>query len=283
MNFLLSKIIKSSSQALKFIFILLLLGAALAPFWWLFVTSCRADGVYGSGWNVLWPQIWTGEYYQRLLGAQDQLPMLHFFFNTLVYCAFGVILEVSLSALAAYPLARLQFKGKGLVVFILMATLALPSQANIIINFATIRSLGLYDTMAGVILPGAVSVFAILLCRQAFLSIPQELEDAARLDGCNEWEIFRHVCLPLTLPTQATVALFAFTANWNAFLWPLVVLKSDSHYPLSVGLAYLSSSFDSDFRVVAAGSVAATLPLILLFLAIQKHFIKGITAGAVKS
>ncbi len=279
----LSKIAQLSGRTLKLFFIALLLCAALAPFWWLFVTSCRADGVYGNGWSLLWPQTWTIDYYKRLLSAQNQLPMLRFFLNTVIYCIFGVALEVSLSALAAYPLARLQFKGKGPVLFILMATLALPSQANTIINFATIRSLGLYDTMAGVILPGAVSVFAVLLCRQAFLSIPQELEDAARLDGCNEWEIFRHVCLPLTLPTQATVALFAFTANWNAFLWPLVVLKTDSHYPLSVGLAYLSSSFDSDFRVVAAGSVAATLPLIIIFLSIQKHFIKGITAGAVKS
>ena len=283
MHLFLSKIAQLSGRTLKLFFILLLLGAALAPFWWLLVTSCRADGVYGNGWSLLWPQTWTIDYYKRLLSAQDQLPMLRFFLNTLIYCIFGVALEVSLSALAAYPLARLQFKGKGLIIFILMATLALPSQANTIINFATIRSLGLYDTMAGVILPGAVSVFAVLLCRQAFLSIPQELEDAARLDGCNEWEKFRHVCLPLTLPTQATVALFAFTANWNAFLWPLVVLKTDSHYPLSVGLAYLSSSFDSDFRVVAAGSVAATLPLIIIFLSIQKHFIKGITAGAIKS
>ncbi len=283
MNLSLNKTAELLNKAFKLVFIFILLIAALAPFWWLFVTSCRADGVYGSGWNVLWPQTWTIDYYKRLLLAQDQLPMLRFFFNTLIYCIAGVVLEVSLATLAAYPLARLQFKGQGTVLFVLMATLALPSQANTIINFTTIRSLGLYDTMLGVILPGAVSVFAVLLCRQAFLSIPQELEDAARLDGCSEWEIFRNVCLPLTLPTQATVALFAFTANWNAFLWPLVVLKSDSHYPLSVGLAYLSSSFDSDFRVVAAGSAAATLPLIILFLAIQKHFIKGITAGAVKS
>lgn len=270
-------------RVIRFVLILSLIAAAIMPFWWLLVTSCRADGVYGSGWHTLWPQAWTVNYYKRLLFAQNQLPMLRFLFNTLVYCAAGVFLEVSLASLAAYPLARLQFKGKGLIIFLLMATLALPSQANTIINFTTIRSLGLYGTMLGVILPGAVSVFAVLLCRQAFLNIPQELEDAARLDGCNEWGIFRHVCLPLTLPTQATVALFAFTANWNAFLWPLVVLKSDSYYPLSVGLAYLSSSFDSDFRVVAAGSVAATLPLIIFFLAIQKQFIKGITAGAIKN
>ncbi|MGM9999012.1 MAG: carbohydrate ABC transporter permease [Candidatus Bruticola sp.] len=190
---------------------------------------------------------------------------------------------MSIAALAAYPLARLSFKGKGLVLLTMAAVLALPSQANTIINFTTIRALGLYDTILGVILPGAVSVFAVLLCRQAFLNIPQELEDAARLDGCGEWAIFCHVCLPLNIPVLSTVALFAFTANWNSFLWPLVILKSEKLYPISVGLAYLSSSFDSDFRVVAAGSVLAALPMIIFFLAIQKHFIKGITAGAVKS
>lgn len=266
----------------KFLLTGLAMTLAIAPFWWLLVTSLRADAVYGSGLAALWPQEWTLVYYQRLWSAREQLPLVRFLFNTLLYCALGVSMEVCTASLAAYPLARMQFKGKDFILFILAATLALPSQANAIINFTTIRTLGLYDTMVGVVLPGAVSVFAVLLMRQAFLGIPKELEDAARLDGCGEWGIFRHVCLPLTRSTQAAIALFAFTANWNAFLWPLVVLKSESYYPLSVGLAYLSSSFDSDFRVVAAGSVAATLPMLVFFLLIQKHFVKGLAAGALK-
>ncbi|MGM9991591.1 MAG: carbohydrate ABC transporter permease [Candidatus Bruticola sp.] len=253
------------------------------PFWWLFITSWKADGVYGTGLHLLWPTRWTSAYYERLFAANNQLPLLRFFINTVLYCILGVLLEVSIAALAAYPLARLTFKGKEAVMLVLAAVLALPSQANTIINFTTIRALGLYDTVLGVILPGAVSVFTVLLCRQAFLNIPRELEDAARLDGCGEWAIFYHVCLPLNMPVLSTAALFAFTANWNSFLWPLVILKSEKFYPISVGLAYLSSSFDSDFRVVAAGSFLAALPMIIFFLAIQKHFIKGITSGAIKS
>lgn len=273
---------KTAASIAKYLLISLVIIISIAPFWWLFVTSVRADGMYGSGWHTLWPEEFTSAYYLKLLDAQQQLPMLRFLFNTAVYCVCGVTLEVMLAALAAYPLARLDFKGKTAVMLVLAAALALPSQANTIVNFSTIRFLGLYDTMLGVILPGAVSVFGILLLRQAFLAVPRELEDAARLDGCGEFQIFRYVCLPLTRSAQAAVAMFAFTAHWNAFLWPLVILKSADKYPLSVGLAYLSSSFESDFRITAAGSVAATLPLILLFLVIQKEFIKGISSGALK-
>ena len=256
--------------------------AAILPFWWLTAASLRTGNLYSDGWSALFPEHLTLEYYKKLILSQERLPLLRFLANTAFYCAVGVFLELFLASLAAYPLARLDFKGKGLVTFVLIAVLALPGQANAIINFTTVRSLGLYDTVWGVILPGAVSVFAILLLRQAFAEISTELEDAARLDGCGEWQIFTNVCLPLTRPTQAAVALFAFTANWNSFLWPLVVLKTADKYPLSVGLAYLASSFDSDFRVVAAGSVLAAIPMIVFFLAIQKEFIKGITAGALK-
>ncbi|MBQ7503362.1 carbohydrate ABC transporter permease [bacterium] len=267
---------------IKPIVIIIAVLAAILPFWWLTAASFKSGNLYEEGWRVLFPEHLTLDYYKKLLLAQERLPLLRFLGNTAFYCAAGVFLELALAALAAYPLARLNFKGKGAVTFILIAVLALPAQANAIINFTTVRALGLYDTMLGVILPGAVSVFAILLLRQAFAEISSELEDAARLDGCGEWQIFTNVCLPLTRPTQAAVALFAFVANWNSFLWPLVVLKSADKYPLSVGLAYLASSFDSDFRVTAAGSVLAALPMIIFFLAIQKEFVKGITAGALK-
>lgn len=272
----------SGGKIIKYVLILFFVISAVLPFWWLVAVSLREGNMFSQGWSILLPQKMTLSYYHKLLFAQNNLPLAKFFLNTLIYCLLGVVFEVTLASLAAYPLARLDFKGKNIVLFMLAALLALPSQANTIINFITIRNLGLYDTVLGVVLPTCVNVFAILLLRQAFLTVPQELEDAARIDGCNEWQIFTNVCLPLTRSTQATVALFAFVAYWNEFLWPLVILKSADKYPLSVGLAYLASSFDSDFRVTAAGSVLATIPLVLFFLSIQKEFIKGITAGAVK-
>ncbi len=265
---------------------LLLAGLALfatVPFLWLLSTSLKSGDVFTSrGLLDLIPREPTLEYYVRLLGMNEQLPLLAFFWNTAAICLWGVVLEVSLASLAAYPLARMEFKGKTLVFAALLATMMLPTQANMIVNFVTIRWLGLFDTLAAVVLPAATSVFGIFLMRQAFLVVPRELEDAARIDGCGELGIFWHVMLPLSRAALGTLALFAFVSHWNSFLWPLVVLKSAEHYPLSVGMAYMAETFDSDFRLVAAGSVAGMLPILLLFLLVQKQFIRGITAGAVK-
>lgn len=269
--------------AAKYLILSLLAVLAVAPFWWMAAVSVRADGVFGaSAAEMFFPAHLTSAYYQKLWAVREQLPLLRYLANSLLLCGAGVCLEVSLASLAAFPLARREFAGKGAAAWLLAAALLLPTQANQIVNFTTVRFLGLYDTLAAVLLPGAVSVFGIFLMRQAFLVVPWELEDAARLDGCGDWGIFWHIMLPLTRSSQATLALFAAVANWNSFLWPLVVLKSNDLYPLSVGLAYLSETFDSEFRLVAAGTVAGMLPLILLFLAIQKQFIRGLTAGAVK-
>ncbi len=265
---------------------LLLAGLALfatVPFLWLLSTSLKSGDVFTSrGLLDLVPREPTLEYYIRLLGMNEQLPLLRFFWNTAVICVWGVVLEVSLAALAAYPLARMEFKGKTLIFAMLLSTLMLPTQANMIVNFVTIRWLGLFDTLTAVVLPAATSVFGIFLMRQAFLVVPRELEDAARIDGCGELGIFWHVMLPLSRAALGTLALFAFVSHWNSFLWPLVVLKSAELYPLSVGMAYMAETFDSDFRLVAAGSVAGMLPILVLFLLVQKQFIRGITAGAVK-
>lgn len=253
------------------------------PFLWLLSTSLKSGDVFtGGGLLDLIPKQPTLEYYGKLFAMQEQLPLLRFFLNTAVLCFWGVVLEVAFAAMAAYPLARMEFRGKPLIFAALLSTLMLPNQANMIVNFVTIRYLGLFDTLTAVVLPTAGSVFGIFLMRQAFLVVPRELEDAARIDGCNDLGIFWHVMLPLTRPALGTLALFAFVAHWNSFMWPLVVLKSADLYPLSVGMAYMAESFESEFRLVAAGSVMGMLPIILLFLALQKQFIRGITAGAVK-
>lgn len=212
-----------------------------------------------------------------------RLPQLpQFFLNTAIIVVLGVFFQLLLSALAAYPLARLEFPGKNLISLLLLSTMMLPAQANMIVNFITIRKMGLFDTLAAVVLPGVISVFGIFLMRQAYLVIPIELEDAARIDGCGEFEIWRRIMLPLTRPALATLAIFSFVAFWNTFMWPLVILKSKELYPLSVGLTYLMNTFDTNFRLVAAGSVLSMLPIIIVFILMQKHFVKGITAGAVK-
>lgn len=253
----------------------------LGPFLFLLSTSFEGGDLFKLESPLdLFPQEFTARAYVEVF---DKLPDLKYFFlNTAFLCFFGVLFELSFATLAAYPLARMTFRGKGLIMTALLATMMLPSQANIIVNFVTIRQLGLYDTLTAVLLPSAVSVFGIFLMRQAFLVVPKDLEDAARMDGASEWYIFWRVMVPLTRPALGTLGLFSFVAHWNSFMWPLVILQDRTNYPLSVGLAYMANTFDSDFRLVAAGSVLAMLPILVLFLLLQKQFIKGITAGAVK-
>jgi putative chitobiose transport system permease protein len=253
----------------------------LGPFLFLVSTSLEGGDLFKLETPIdLLPNELTFEAYAEVFEKLPALP--YFFLNTAILCFFGVLFELGFATLAAYPLARMNFRGKNWIMAGLLATMMLPSQANIIVNFVTIRQLQLYDTLVAVLLPSAVTVFGIFLMRQAFLIVPKDLEDAARIDGASEWFIFAKVMVPLTRAALGTLALFSFVAHWNSFMWPLVVLQEQTKYPLSVGLAYMANTFDSNFRVVAAGSVMAMLPILVLFLLLQKQFIKGITAGAVK-
>ncbi len=264
----------------KIALFLLTLFSAL-PMFFLVMTSLEGGDVYqlNSLMDIL-PQKWDFSSYSKVFIKFPSLAK--FFLNSALVCALGVVLELILASLAGYPLARWNFKGKNWLSALLVATLVMPSQANMIVNFVTIRGLGLYDTLLAVVLPSAVSIFGIFLMRQAFLVIPKELEEAAYLDGCSHWQVFWYVMLPMVKPSLGTLALFSFVAHWNSFLWPLVVLKTTDHYTLPVGLSLLSQTFDSDFRLVAAGSVLATIPIIILFLWLNKYFVKGMNSGAVK-
>ncbi len=210
------------------------------------------------------------------------MPIPRFLVNTLVITGAGVGLNLLLCSLAAYPLARLRFPGRNLLFFLLLSTLMLPAHVGLIVNFVTMRRLGLIDTYVAVVLPSAVSVFGIFLLRAQYLSIPQELEDAARIDGASEIGIWRRIMLPLIAPGLATLAIFEFVAFWNSFLWPLIVLKSPEKYPLAVGLLYLSGLFAHNTRYVAAGAVMMTVPILIVFLFTQRYFTRGITLGAIR-
>ena len=270
---------------LKWIVLLSVAGLCLGPFLFLLSTSLEQGDLFKLETpldllpNEL-PASYADSAYAKVFEALPEFKM--FFLNTGLLCFFGVLIELAFATLAAYPLARMEFRGKGLIMAGLLATMMLPTQANIIVNFVTIRQLGLYDNLVAVLLPSAVSVFGIFLMRQAFLVVPKDLEDAARMDGASEWYIFSQVMVPLTRASLGTLALFSFVAHWNSFMWPLVILQSKSKYPLSVGLEHMANTFDSNFRLVAAGSVLGMFPILILFLVFQKQFIRGITAGAVK-
>lgn len=270
-----------AKAALRWSSLLALTGLCLGPFLFLLFTSLEGGDVFAlHRLSDVLPNQPSLAAYREVFVKLPELPA--FFGNTALLCGLGVTLELVLATLAAYPLARMEFRGKTVLMGALLATMMLPAQANIIVNFVTIRQLGLYDTLTAVLLPSAVTVFGVFLMRQAFLVVPRDLEDAARVDGASEWFIFARVMVPLTRPALGTLALFSFVSHWNSFMWPLVILEDKSKYPLSVGLAYMAQAFDSNFRLVAAGSVLSMIPILVMFLLMQKQFIRGITAGAVK-
>ncbi len=215
-------------------------------------------------------------------GVWKTLPLPRYALNSLYIAAMGVGLTLVICSLAAYPLARMQFWGKNVVFYAIIATLMLPEHIGLIVNFLTMIRLRLVDTYASVYLPSIASIFGIFLLRQAYLSIPQELEDAARIDGAGELTIWWRIMLPLTVPALATLAIFQFVAFWNSFLWPIIILKTPDKYPLAAGLLYLRGLFAYNTRYIAAGAVIATLPVIVAFLFTQRYFMRGLTAGAIK-
>lgn len=266
---------------MRWALLLTLTALCLGPFLFLLSTSLEGGDVFAlKKLSDLLPNEPSLKAYPEVF---EKLPELsNFFYSTAIICVVGVLMELAFATLAAYPLARMEFRGKAPIMGALLATMMLPAQANIIVNFVTIRQMGLYDTLTAVLLPSAVTVFGVFLMRQAFLVVPRDLEDAARVDGASEWFIFWRVMVPLTRPALGTLALFSFVSHWNSFMWPLVILEDKTKYPLSVGLSHMAQAFDSNFRLVAAGSVMSMLPIVLMFLLMQKQFIRGITAGAVK-
>jgi putative chitobiose transport system permease protein len=249
------------------------------PFLWLLATSLRASGTVFSFPPVIIPRPPTLANY---VGIWQTMPIGQFFLNTVYITGMGIALTLLVSALAGYPLARMRFPGRDLIFYAIVGSLMLPQHVGLILNFVTMSRLHLIDTYAAVYLPGAASVFGIFLLRQAYLTIPIEMEDAARIDGAGEFRIWGQIMLPLVAPALATLAIIEFSAYWNSFLWPLIVLKSPEKYPLAVGLLYLSGLFAHNTRYIAAGAVVMTLPMIIVFLLLQRYFLRGITVGAVK-
>jgi putative chitobiose transport system permease protein len=246
---------------------------------WLLATSLRATGTVFAFPPVLIPRPAT---LANFAGVWQTMPIGRFALNTLYITGMGIVLTLLTSALAGYPLARMRFPGRDLIFYAIVGSLMLPEHVGLILNFVTMMRLHLVDTYAAVYLPSVASVFGIFLLRQAYLVIPQEIEDAARIDGAGEARLWAQVMLPLVAPALATLAIVEFTAYWNSFLWPLIVLKSPDRYPLAVGLLYLSGLFAYNTRYIAAGAVLMTLPVIVVFLLLQRYFLRGIVMGAIR-
>lgn len=204
------------------------------------------------------------------------------FVNSVIVTVVRSLLNVFLAALAAYPLARMNFRGRNVLFVVILATMMIPEQVIVVPMYRTIISMGLADSLIAVIIPFSVSAFGIFMCRQAFAQIPASLEEAARMDGCSSFGVWRHVMLPLSAPTLATLALFSMIGAWSELLWPLVVLQSKDNFTLPVAINQLLGEFATNPRMAYAGAVLALIPIIVAFIAAQKWLKSGLFAGAVK-
>lgn len=259
---------------------------SIIPFVWLLSTALkgRSENIFAYP-PVFIPQQFTFDNFIHILKL---VPILKYVQNSFITAFFTVILNVILSALAAYPLARMNFEGKKTVFFAILATIMVPFQTIMLPVYIITLKLRLVDSYSdvmgylGLILPFAVNAFGIFLMRQAFLTIPKEIEESAIVDGCNSFQLFYLILLPMVKPTIALLAIFTFIGSWGEFLWPSIVLTNSDLFTLPVGINNLSSAFSADYRLVAAGSIVSIIPIVIFFLVLQKYFIQGSTDGAVK-
>ncbi len=270
-------IIKQTLQHL----LLLIFGISFfLPFYWLVATSLKPDAqVFQSppAW-VPHPIMWAN--YPRAL---TYVPFARYLVNTLVICVLTVFGILFSSSLVAYSFAKIRWPGRNIVFFILLSTLMLPSQVTMIPVFTIFKTFHWIDTIKPLVIPAFFgSAFFIFLLRQFFMTIPLELSDAAKIDGCSELDIYWRLILPLSKPALATVALFAFIGAWNDFLGPLIYLNDETKYTLSLGLQQFVSQHGAEWSMLMAASTVMTIPIIILFFFAQKTFIQGITLTGIK-
>ena len=201
--------------------------------------------------------------------------------STFITCA-SVLVQLFFSSLAGFALAKYEFRGKKAVMVLMLATLLIPGQVVMAPLYELLYRLGLVDTYAGLIIPGAVSVFGIFLFRQSLLSVPDELLHAARIDGCTEFRIYWDVVMPVARPMIGAFCLISFMGTWNSFLWPQIMLHSRERFTLPIGLNQLVGLYQQQYGMLMAGTLLAVLPVVVLFLLLQKEFVAGLTSGAVK-
>lgn len=250
---------------------------ALVPILWLILATFRPnERVFSEMFTVSQPTLAN---YRDLFTT---VPFFQFLINSVFLACSAVCLQVFFSSLAGFGLAKYDFRGKKLVMGIMLATVLIPGQLTLAPSYDLLYRLNLVDSYAGLLIPGAVSVFGIFLFRQSMIQIPEELLQAGRLDGCSEFGLYWNVALPVTRPMVGAFSLMTFMGTWNAFLWPQIMLHSNDKFTLPIALAQMVGLYDQQYGMLMAGTLVAILPVVALFFLLQKEFVAGLTAGAVK-
>ena len=263
------------------LYALLLIGAtiSLLPMVWMVSASLMPSGEASTFPPHFLPSTVTFAHYVSLF---TRLSIGRYLFNSALIAIIVTTTSLLINGMAGYAFAKLRFRGRDRLFKALSGGLVLPVQVAMLPLFLLLKNMGLINTYWGVIIPGMSSIFGIFLVRQYALAIPDEMLDAARVDGASEFRIFWSIVVPGIVPILATLAIWTFLATWNDFMWPLIVLSDESHYTLPVALANLAGEHVQDTELMMAGSVITIIPVMLVFLFLQRYYIQGVMAGSVK-
>ncbi len=252
---------------------------ALFPMYWLFANAFTPITSNPPLTPILVPAFKLDNFERLLVNNKFYV---NWMINSLLVAFAVTAFHIVFDTMAGYAFAKKRFPGRNLFFILILSTLMIPIHVTFIPLYIINRQLGLIDSLWALILPGTAWVFGIFLMRQYIQTLPSELEDAARIDGCSEFGVFRHVIFPLSRPAVAALAIFTFVRSWNDFLWPVIALNKPQNYTLTVGVANLQGEFMTDWGIIFSGAALAALPMIVFFLIFQKYFLEGVRMGALK-
>jgi multiple sugar transport system permease protein len=272
---------RTRSQGVRYALLVLITLAFVSPLVFMLLTSFKSRQESAQSPPTFFPNAPTLDAYRSILGAADT-PVFRWFLNSMVAASSNAVIVVVTSALAAYALARMDFRGKNLVFGMIVATLFVPPVILVIPNYEIVGRLYWLDTLLAVIVPTAANAFGVFFLRQFFIGLPVELEESAYLDGANTWQVFWRIVLPLSRPALVTLTLLAFLTNWNDFLWPVYVLFSPEQQTLQAGLSTLQSANNVRYDLLMAGAVIASVPVLILYALSQRFVIEGVSRSGLK-
>ncbi len=267
-------------KVIQYLVLILVFTLLVGPFVWELSLSFKGkgDNVYAVPPYII-PKTPTWNNY---ISVFRQVPVFRYMLNTVIVAILSIGGNVIFSTMAGYALGRLKWRGRNLLFTIFMGTMVIPVEGVVISQFLIVRSVGLQNTLLAVALPGMVGAVNILLMTNAFRGIPDELEEAAEVDGANLWQRFYRICVPQVKGTMTVVGIFAFVGAWNDFLWPLIVISDESNYTLTLGMNRLKGMFISDPRLIAAGALVSLIPILVFFACFQRYFFRGLEQGGIK-
>jgi len=254
----------------------------VAPILWMLSTALKPERDVLTPTPQWLPAHPTLENFGRLLDRAAEFPVWRWLGNSVGISIAVTLLVLFISSMAAFALARLEFRGRDALFYLIVATMVIPGQVMLIPLFLIVTKLGLFNTYLGVILPGLASAFGVFLLRQFFIAIPLELEEAAYLDGANLWTVFARVIMPLAKPALATLAIFTFMASWNSFEWPLIITNDIRMRTLPVGLSIFQGRYNLEYGITMASALVTTIPMLIAFLIFQRRITEGIAFSGIK-